>query len=59
MNEAGPFALRNSIMDDRDYGTFSSMHFQNSKLRFKTFPLYSGALARETRQRSAMGKKMN
>ena len=59
MNEAGPFALRNSIMDDRDYGTFSSMHFQNSKLRFKMFPVHSGALARETRQRSTMGKEMN
>ena len=34
MNEAGSFALRNSIMDDRDYGTFSSM-------RFKTFPVQS------------------
>ena len=59
MNETGPFALRNSIMDDRDYGTFSSMHFRNSKLRFKTFPVHSGALARETRQQSTMGKEMN
>ena len=59
LNEAGPFVLRNSIMDDKDYGTFSSMHFQNIKLRFKTFPVHSGTLARETRQRSTMGKKIN
>ena len=38
LNEAP--ALRDSIMDDRGYGTFSSMHFQNSKLRFKTFPVH-------------------
>ena len=59
LNEAGPFVLRNSIMDDKDYGTFSSMHFQNSKLRFKTFPVHSGTLAHETRQRITMGKKVN
>ena len=61
LNEAGPFVLRNSIIDDRDYSTFSSMHFQNtcSKLRFKTFPVHSVTLARETRQRSTMGKKIN
>ena len=40
LNEAGPFALRNYIMGDRGYGTFSSMHFRNSKLRFDTFPVH-------------------
>ena len=41
LNEAGPFALRNSIMDDTEAdGTFLSMHFQNSKLRFRASPVY-------------------
>ena len=31
-------------MTQRLYGTFLSLHFQNSKLRFKTFPAYSCSL---------------
>ena len=43
LNEAVPFASRNSIINygwHRGYGTFLSLHIQNSKLRFKTFPAY-------------------